>query len=186
MDSEIYIRTPESKNKKRAIVAINTILVIVIVLLLIVLCSINTIWSPFTIKGASMQETLHEGDKIVIIEKWYELTYGNIIVFEKDNEKKVIKRIIGMPNDVIRFDNLTYTWYRNDVALDEPYVTCAYNNNYLTSLTSSVFTELTTTGLTVKENELFVLGDNRIESNDSHIYGCISQDAIIGKYLFTY
>ena len=49
-----------------------------------------------------------------------------------------------------------------------------------------VYAALTTTGITVGEDQLFVLGDNRNDSLDSHIYGCIEQDWIVGKVILNY
>ena len=64
----------------------------------------------------------------------------------------------------------------------------SYNSNYFSSTSQNldVHTLLITTGITVGEDELFVLGDNRNNSKDSHCYGCIKKDMLIGKYVFKY
>ncbi|MCI7401684.1 MAG: signal peptidase I [Christensenella sp.] len=166
---------------------LNAILVALIVILFLILLCLLFVVSPMTIVGDSMQNTLIEGDHIFLLKVFYDYTYGDILIFKKDSlsDKKIIKRVIGMPGDYIRYDIIEKCWYRNDQKLIEDYVKCEYTDYYLDS--SYIKSELTSEkGLLVEDNSLFILGDNRVVSNDSHIYGCISMDLIVGKYLFTY
>ena len=185
---EIYNNstTDNKKTKNKVIIALNIILIVIIVLLVIVIATINSIWTALTVEGSSMQETFVSGDKVIVIMKWYELDYEDIVVFNKSDEKKVIKRVIGLPGDVIRYNTIEKAWYRNGELLVEDYVYGGYSDSYLNSTNLDVYALLTGDGIIVGDNELFVLGDNRIDSNDSHIYGCISQESLVGKFLFKY
>lgn len=165
----------------------NKILIVLTALLFVVLICLLFVVSPMTIKGPSMQNTLHEGDHIFLQKVFINYTYGDILIVQKEatTEKKVIKRVIAMAGDYIKYNQAEKAWYRNGEKLIEDYVSCEYNDSYLDS--SIVKSELLSEkGLLVKEGEIFILGDNRTISNDSHIYGCISTKQIVGKFLFKY
>ena len=183
-------RNENKKAKSTALIAINTILVLVILVLVFVIASINTLWAPYTVSGPSMENTFVDGDKVIIIKKGYSLDYGDIIIFNRNEDRKVIKRVIALPGDRIRYSRIEKVWYRNGDKLIEEYVNGEYPDSYLTATTTTdieIYIALTSDeGLLVNENEVFVLGDNRKDSYDSHAYGSISQDLIIGKYLLKY
>ena len=188
MGVKMEMYTEQQKTSMNVVKAINIVLVIFVVILAFILISMSFLWTPMTVAGPSMQETFHDGDHVILLTSLYKLSYGDIIVFEKiDSEKNVIKRIIGLEGDYIRFDQSEQKWYRNGEALDEPYVTCSYTITYFSS-TSMVLKEkiCSKQGYLVEEGKVFVLGDNRINSNDSHVYGAIDNTQITGKYLFRY
>ncbi len=164
----------------------NIILVIIIVILALILVSMSFLWTPMTISGPSMEPTFQDGDKIILLTSFYKYTYGDIIVFEKiAEEKNVIKRVIGLPGDYMKYNESEKAWYRNGEKLVEDYVVCEYTDTYLSI--SEIKSALTSQdGYLVEEDHLFVLGDNRINSDDSHRYGAISSSQIKGKYLFRY
>ena len=170
------IEDKKTQDKAKALKIINIILVVIIVILAFILISMTFLWTPMTVVGPSMNNTL------------YKYTYGDIIVFEKiENEKNVIKRVIGLPGDRLRYDTIEKAWYRNGEKLSESYVTEEYYSSYLDSSRASVKSQLISSdGYLVEEDKLFVLGDNRNVSNDSHIYGSIDKSQILGKYLFGY
>ena len=99
-------------------------------------------------------------------------------------DTNVIKRVIGLPGDHVRFSVEEGAWYRNGEKLIEDYVTCSYPSNYITHQTPPEI--CSEEGYLIEEGKVFVLGDNRAESNDSHIYGSIDQEQIKGKFLFRY
>lgn len=181
--------TPYTKKSTKAIKIINIILSITVVILLLILLTLLFIVSPKIVNGISMENTFQNGDHIFILKIGYKYTYGDIVVFEREDDKALIKRIIGLPGDVIKFDTAKNCWIRNDEILQEDYTKeLSYNSNYFSSTSQNldVHTLLITTGITVGEDELFVLGDNRNNSKDSHCYGCIKKDMLIGKYVFKY
>lgn len=137
------------------------------------------IFNSAVVKGNSMYPTLEENDRLIV--KKYEAILdteeykrGDIIVFESpvENEDKFfIKRVIGLPGDKINISNGKL--YINDEIFQEPYIeknsfteALIYGDNYI-----------------VSENELFVMGDNRLpgKSNDSRSFGSISLEKIEGK-----
>ena len=176
------------QDKAKVLKIVNIILVVIIVFLALILVSMSFLWTPMTVIGPSMDTTLYNGEKIILLTAWYKYSYGDIIVFEKiENEKNVIKRVIGLPGDYLRFDTTEKAWYRNGEKLIEEYVTAEYIDTYLDGARASIKAQLISEeGYLVEEDKVFVLGDNRNVSNDSHIYGSIDKSQILGKYLFGY
>jgi len=136
---------------------------------------VNVITARVRVESISMQPTLHEGQFIVVNKlayRWSEPDRGEIIVFHfpLNPEKRYIKRIIGLPGDRIevREDHVVYI---NGIATDEPYLAAAprYQGSWVVGL-----------------DQVFVLGDNRNNSNDSHSWGMLDQDAIVGKAVLIY
>lgn len=132
---------------------------------------------PTIVQGHSMMPTLNERDYIFLSKQAYafdEPQYGDIIVFHSDlktaegQEKMLIKRIVGLPGDVIRIQDGVV--FRNEEALDESYT--------LEHYTSTIMSDIT-----VPEGSLFVMGDNRqgsTDSRDSEV-GCVAQTRLVGK-----
>lgn len=176
----------ELKKNRRAD-AVNIMLSAVIVVLVLIIVTLIFFLTPMTVSGQSMYPTYDEGDRVLLSKVGYTVQRGDIIVFRiPGNDNPPIKRVIGLPGDVIFFDITNRYYTVNGEQPDDYPVEVGYSADYFYTSEREVYTALTTTGLTVGENQLFVLGDNRNVSNDSHVYGCISQDWIIGKVILNY
>lgn len=145
---------------------------IVIVALLIVVPIRTFIFQPFFVKGQSMEPNFENGDYLIIDEISYrfrEPQRGEVIVFKYPNNpsQRYIKRIIGLPGETVEVKD-GKVFIANE-QLDE----------------SSYFPgEIFTPGsaqLSLKNNEFFVLGDNRIASSDSRSWGVLPRNDIIGR-----
>jgi len=135
---------------------------------------INALSARIRVDGSSMEPTLHTGEFVIVDKISYEVgapRRGDVIVFHypRNPEKEYIKRVIGLPGDVVDIANGRV--YVNGQVLHEPYIAAAptYPGNW-----------------TVKENALFVLGDNRNNSDDSHRWGTVPVDYVIGKAVLIY
>ena len=118
--------------------------------------------------GPSMQPTLQEGNIVIVSKlsyKFGDIKRGDILVFEYDGMKNLIKRVIGLPGEKIEFKNNTV--YIDGIAYKESYLENIKTNDYKVEK--------------VEENHYIVLGDNRENSYDSREIGQISKDDIIGK-----
>lgn len=137
---------------------------------------------PRYIPSDSMIPTLHTGDRLVVEKVSYHFhppKTGDIVVFEPPEQLQslgyrkdqvFIKRIIGKPDDLVRVNNGKV--YINDRPLSEDYI--AEPPDY--QLVS----------VKVPEAEFFVMGDNRNDSNDSHIWGFLPKQNIIGRAIFRF
>ena len=114
-----------------------------------------------------MFPTLKNGN-IVIMKKYdLKLNYNDIVVIKK-NDKIIIKRLVGLPNDSIYIDNYLFV---NGEKFDDLF----------TENSENIENEIT-----LKENQYYVLGDNRqhsIDSRDEEI-GIINQEEILGILIF--
>ncbi len=134
---------------------------------------INALTARVRVDGYSMLPTLNDGNFVLVNRLAYrfgEPERGDIIVFHYDpNQQDLIKRIIGLPGDEVRAANGVI--YVNGVALVEPYIAelPAYSGNWQ-----------------VPAGYFFVLGDNRNNSSDSHAWGVLLQEKVIGKAVFVY
>lgn len=126
--------------------------------------------------GVSMESTLGDKDEILINKISYRIHEPerfDVVVFKQSNKEHSyynVKRIIGLPGETVRIQNSII--YINDVAIEDLVVADNMNNPGLAG-----------DGVTLEENEYFVLGDNRNNSEDSRFanVGNITRDEIVGK-----
>ena len=116
--------------------------------------------------GASMENTLHNGD-VLCVQTSAKITYGDIIIIDnKKPNEYIVKRVIGLGGDTITIKQGEV--YRNGKLLDETsYVKKINGVTVKTSATGGNSDFTTEKSWVLKENEIFFLGDNRINSTDS-------------------
>jgi signal peptidase I len=109
-----------------------------------------------------------------------QISRGDIIAFRPPPKAGMttpfVKRVIGIPGDTIEIRNKIV--FLNGAVLDEPYKIHTIPNG----INAGDNHEL----ITVPENQFFVMGDNRDNSNDSRFWGFVDRESIIGKPLFVY
>lgn len=137
---------------------------------------------PHEIKGNSMEPNFHDSEYILtdkISYKFGEAKRGDVVIFKAPVNQEVdyIKRVIGLPGDRVKVQK-GYV-YVNGKQIEEP---------YLKDLTSILPGSSMQEGveITVPENHLFAMGDNRPHSSDSRSFGPVANNLIIGKALFRY
>lgn len=130
---------------------------------LIVCTIIFTFIRPAKIHQTSMLPNYKDGE-IVLYTPWSELEKKDVVIFEKDKEY-YIKRIIGMPGDVVEIKNGNV--YVNDKKQDQNYTKDKTTDGNLKCK--------------VPKNEYFVMGDNRLDSLDSRDIGTINKKHIKGE-----
>lgn len=144
-------------------------------LAVIIFLVVNTFTGRYEVQSISMEPTLHEGQYLIVskIAYWFHgPERGDIIVLDPPNgrsEIPYIKRIIGLPGEKV--DVRDGRVWINDIALNEPYISGP-----------PTYTE----GRILGDEEYLVLGDNRNNSSDSHIWGVLPRENIIGKSIFRY
>lgn len=135
---------------------------------------INAVSARVRVDGFSMAPTLQDGEYVLVSKLSYRLgepQRGDIIVFRYPGQPKqdLIKRIIGLPGDVVEVREKTV--YVNGRALAESYIAAA---------------PLYSGAWQVPAGFLFVLGDNRNDSSDSHSWGLLPIENVIGKAILIY
>ena len=137
---------------------------------------------PFTVSGASMYPTLHNGDRMVLSKVGDIHRFDVVILKAPDENVEYIKRVIGMPGDTVEMKSGVL--YINGKKVEQPFI----NTEVLAKQTVFMddFTLESLTGESkVPEGKYFVMGDNRGVSRDSRLIGFIDRSAIEGKAVFT-
>jgi signal peptidase I len=160
----------DTQNWKRFVLDILETIVLAVVLYF----GINAISARVRVDGTSMLPTLQNNEYVLVSRLSYKIGQpqrGDIIVFAlpTDHSQDLIKRVIGLPGETIRIDDGKVSV--NGSILEEAYISQSpvYNGQW-----------------TVGENQLFVLGDNRNNSKDSHQWGLLPRENVIGKALLIY
>ncbi|NGQ93911.1 signal peptidase I [Brevibacillus sp. SYP-B805] len=141
------------------------------------------LFAPFIVEGESMETTLHNAEKLVVNKAIYYLEKpkrGDIIVFHAEPKKDYIKRVIGVGGDTIQVkDDVLYI---NGKRVDEPYL--AQNREEAKAQGVPLTEDFGP--VTVPEGQLFVMGDNRLNSHDSRAIGPVSLDKVVGRSEFVF
>ncbi len=161
---------------------------------------------PYRIPSSSMETTLNcarpgrgclgsTNDRVLVNRLAYDFgspQRGQIVVFEApaaagscgagDGGKTFVKRLIGLPGETVREDDLGFIWIRRPAAtvwtkLAEPYLSRAAR-----LADTSHFGQI----WHVPQGEYFMLGDNRADSCDSRTWGSVPRSDLIGPVIFTY
>jgi signal peptidase I len=131
---------------------------------------------PFIVSGASMDPTFETGEYLIVDQLSYRLSNpnrGEIVIFKypKDESKYFIKRIIGLPGEKVEIDGTQVTVYNKQypegLKLNEPYIIDRNEKE------DHMVIEL-------KDDQYFVMGDNRRQSSDSRAWGTLPRNLIIG------
>lgn len=164
--------------------------------LVIVLVLQGFVFQPVIVKGPSMDDTLHDGQRLILFKLGYyfsnpkhddivvlqhqagffgdSTTLDNLPVFRRAfpdlGEINYIKRVIGVAGDKVDVRNGRV--YVNDKQLDEPYAKGITNDNGMSF------------PVAVPEGKVFVMGDNRENSSDSRAFGFVDLKKIKGKAVF--
>mgnify|MGYP000852845342 FL=1 len=155
-------------------------------------------WGTYKVEGHSMDPTLKGGNYLVAI-NYFTLERGDLVT-AKEDDRIIIKRVIGLPNDTIEFKNDKL--YVNEVEQDEAYLNTfkeafskdrlheiySYNENYQTRAAQMTHFTLNNEGksefkITLKDDEYYLLGDNRPVSKDSRDVGAFARKQITGKVI---
>ena len=142
--------------------------------------------SPFIVDGPSMQPNFWNRERIIVNKIIYDIRQpkrGEVIVFHVPEEgRDFIKRVIGEPGDTVKVDGDQITI--NGEPLDETYLKQAYADALAAGQLynrGSGFPNVRFPDGKVPEGTLFVMGDNRSNSEDSRMIGFIPLDRVVGR-----
>jgi len=135
------------------------------------------LYQPVKVEGTSMAPLLSDQERIFInkfVYRFEPIQRRDVVVFwyPLDRSKSFIKRVIGLPGESVEIrQGIVYV---NGRAIDEPYVPVQYED-------MSDFGPVR-----VPEDKYFVMGDHRISSNDSRVFGPVESKYIYGRAVFAY
>jgi signal peptidase I len=158
---------------------------IIICLIIVLLFRANVAEANY-IPSPSMEPTLHVSDRIIVDKlslRWRPLERGELVVFhpplENRQGERWIKRVIGLPGETVEI--LNGKVYIDGELLDEDYI--ENPASYTVPLVQLSEDDPSTSR---NEGEYFLLGDNRRNSRDSHVWGSCPAPNIIGRAVFRY
>jgi len=135
------------------------------------------LYQPVRVEGTSMLPQLEDEDRLIISRialRFGDIHRGDVVVFEypRDRSKSYIKRVIGLPGDVVHIDHGRVSV--NGSRLDEPYVPPRFEDDQ------------SEPDLKVPAGQYFVMGDHRSISFDSRVFGPVDRQLIYGKAAFVF
>jgi signal peptidase I len=161
--------------KSRAGSALREMVETILLTLLIYVLIRTFLIENYRVLGHSMVPTLEDEQFLIVSKLDYRLREperGDIVVFfdPRNEDRKLIKRIIGLPGEMVEIRSGQV--FVDGQALDEPYVKnqAGYNEP----------------AERVPDGQFYVLGDNRANSSDSHNWGTLLEEKIVGRAWFSY
>ncbi|HKV62219.1 MAG TPA: signal peptidase I [Candidatus Acidoferrum sp.] len=135
------------------------------------------LYQPVKVEGTSMAPLLSDQERIFInkfVYRFEPIQRGDVVVFwyPLDHSKSFIKRVVGLPGETVEIRQGAV--YVDGKIVPEPYVPPQYE-------------DLSDFGpVRVDKDKYFVMGDHRISSNDSRVFGPVASHFIYGRAVFAY
>ena len=172
--TETIAESQEPEEKRSSFMRFVIDIIETLILSIILFAAINAVSARIRVDGASMEPTLQSGEFVIVNKLAYTFgdpSIGDVIVFHlpRDPDQEYIKRVIGLPGDRVEIKDGEV--FVNGEILSEEYIAASpvYENAW-----------------DVPSDSLFVLGDNRNNSSDSHNWGPVAMEFVIGKATFVY
>ncbi|WP_332406592.1 signal peptidase I [Lactococcus laudensis] len=186
--------------KKRWLFCLIGLVLFVTICFMGLLLSRIFIWQPIVVEGHAMEPNFVANQHLIIIKKT-QIERFDIVVAKKQGSGNILKRVIGLPGDTISYDKDTLTL--NGQVVDEPYLkdyqekfatdklqSTHHDNSFFQNIAkkAQAFTlsadNKATFTIHVPEGQYFILGDNRLVSQDSRQLGTFTKKELIGKIKF--
>lgn len=165
---------PEQRQRNIAVLEWFDALIFALTLVLVILLFVVR---TITVIGSSMEPTLHDGQQLFVRSILYEPRHGDIVVVDGYTMygEPLVKRVIGLSGDEVDINFGTGEVRVNGEVLNEPYISALTTRGFDVAFP-----------VTVPENHVFLLGDNRPNSKDSRDseIGMIDKKDILGKAIF--
>jgi len=135
------------------------------------------LYQPVKVEGTSMAPLLSDQERIFInkfVYRFEPIERGDVVVFwyPLDRSKSFIKRVVGLPGETVEIRRGAL--YADGKNIPEPYVPAQYE-------------DLSDFGpVRVPKDSYFVMGDHRVSSNDSRVFGPVESQFIYGRAVFAY
>lgn len=178
-EQKIVIEPAEELEQKPTVRSFMWELVRIVIVAFILMVGFRVfVAEPFVVSGSSMVPNFHDHEYLVVDKISYrfnEPTRGDVIVFHypKDTSQYFIKRIIGLPGEKVAIENgkvkIFNTEHPEGSIISEAYLP----SNDITFGKDEI--------VSLGDNEYFVLGDNRLASSDSRVWGILPKHDIVGK-----
>jgi signal peptidase I len=158
---------------------------VLLIALIIIIPVRYFVFQPFIVSGSSMEPNFTNRQYLIIDEMTFYFKQphrGQVVVirYPKDPKQFFIKRIIGLPREEVKIENgkvyITNPQTKETIELNETYLP---NQGLTYPHYETVIGGKKT--LTLKEDEYFVLGDNRLASSDSRDWGIVPRKDLVGK-----
>lgn len=169
-----FMQTEETKKKEGFF---GEMLKFTLIALAIVIPVRAFIAQPFIVSGASMDPTFSSGHYLIVDQLTYELKKPereDVIIFRYPNNPKIfyIKRVIGLPGETISMKDgkitIKNSEYPEGIEIPDPFVSPSKQTKESFSVS-------------LGSTEYFVMGDNRMQSSDSRVWGPLDEKNIIGR-----
>ncbi len=142
------------------------------------------LFQQYYIDGPSMQTTLMPQDRVLVNKmsyKLHDIHRGDVIVFDRVTNQvqhdDLIKRVLGLPGETLEIRSCIV--YIDGVQVDEPYLNPEQTSQIEPSARCGSHTDMAP--IEVPEDMVFVMGDNRVQSLDSRVFGPIDTDKVRGR-----
>lgn len=165
---------------------------IIIIAPIVALCLTAFVFQSYQVDGPSMESTLQNNDRLIVYKlpktlsrithQPYVPHRGDIIIFTEKGldsanpgqSKQLIKRVIGLPGDRIVINN-------NEVMIYNKQHPNGFDPDKVMSYGKVIPVTTGNIDLTIPKDQVFVMGDNRVNSLDSRVFGTVPVQNIVGK-----
>lgn len=164
---------------KKIIKELWDLLKIFIICFVVVYLLTNFVAKPIRVEGSSMYPTLKDGE--IGITNVFAVKFGEVsrfdvvIIYNEERSEHWVKRVIGLPGDTIESKNDVL--YINGEAVDQFFL----DQSYIAEFQKDGLFTNDFGPVTLNNQEYWLMGDNRIRSEDSRIHGPFSEEELVGK-----